>query len=244
MLSLWFKNSGLKVNENKTEITIFYKNNCHQEEVKINKTTIRTKETIKVLGITMDTTLTWHEHVNNAVNKIQSKIHAVRTIQRFFKNEELLLLLKVYCYTSLYYASSIWLIPSLNASLKSKLFSASGRILSIIKIASYKNLHKQLTRATPEMWQNYELALSLYDLITTKHPASNWEILQNNILQNRRSTRALFTSSNRLRCGINTLPNRLKTISNRIEKSWFSYSKDAFKLKCKMEFITTPLLNL
>ena len=243
-LSLWFKDSGLKVNEQKTEITIFHKNNSRLEDVIVNGAVIRTKETIKVLGLTMDTTLSWHEHVNNAANKIQSKIHAIRMIQRFFKNDEILLLLKVFCYTSLYYASSVWLTPSLHASLKSKLFSASGKILSIIKIASYKKLHKEFTRATPEMWQNYELAVSLYDLTATKQPISDWHILQKNVLQNRRSSKALFTSSNKLRCGINILPNRMKTISNRIERSWFQLTRVAFKLKCKNEFITTPLLNL
>jgi hypothetical protein len=71
-----FKGSGLKVNETKTEITIFYKNNCNPADVLINGTTVRTKDTIKVLGITMDTTLTWQEQVNNTINNVQSKIHA------------------------------------------------------------------------------------------------------------------------------------------------------------------------
>ena len=240
-ISTWFKNSGLKVNEDKTEITIFYKNNCHPEEVLINGMTIKTKETIKVLGITMDTTLTWHEHVNKTVNNVESKIYAIRVIQRYFKNDELLLLLKTYCYPSLYYASSVWLTPCLNANLKSKLFSTSGKILSIIKTASFKNLHKEFTRGTPEMWQNYELSISLYDLIVTKVPLPDWQILQNNTLQNRRSNKAHFTSTNNLRCGLNVLPNRFKTITNRIETNWFTLTKESYKQKCKSEFITTPL---
>ncbi len=74
----------------------------------------------------MDTTLTQNEHVNNVVSNVQSKIHAVRMIQLFFMTDEILQLLKAYCYPSLYYASSVWLTPSLNAKLKSNLFSASG----------------------------------------------------------------------------------------------------------------------
>ena len=208
MMSLWFKNSGLKVNEEKTEITIFHKNNCNPADVLINGTNVRTKNTIKVLGIVMDTTLTWHEHVSNTVNNIQSKIHAIRRIQRYILNDELLQLLKTYCYPSLYYASNIWLTPSLNAKLKSKIFSASGKILSTIEINSYKNLHKKFTRATPEMWQNYELAISLYDLNVTGLPSADWQTIQGNTLQNRRSPKLHFTSTNKLRCGLNALPNR------------------------------------
>jgi hypothetical protein len=240
-ISLWFKSSGLKVNEEKTEIAIFYKNNCNPSDLLVNGINVRTKNTIKVLGIMMDTTLTWHEHVSNAVQNTQSKIHAIRRIQRFFQNDEILQLLKTYCYPSLYYASSVWLSPSLNTKLKSKLFSASGKILSIIEINSYKNLHKKFTRATPEMWQNYELAISLYDLNLTQLPLADWEILQKNTLRNRRSTKLHFTSTNKLRCGQNVLPNRFKTITNRIDASWLSLSKETYKQKCKNEFITMPL---
>jgi len=145
-MSLWFKNSGLKVNEEKTEVVIFFKNNCHPEDVMITEKIIRTKNTMKVLGVLMDSTLTWNDHINKTVNSIQSKIHAIRVIQRYFEKDELLILLKTYCYPSLYYASNVWLTPGLTANLKSKLFSASGKILSIIKIDSFKNLHKQFTR--------------------------------------------------------------------------------------------------
>ena len=159
--------------------------NCNVQII----TLVRTKEPMKVLGTTMDTTLTWNEHVNNVVSNVQSKIHAVRMIQRFFITDEILQLLRTYCYPSLYYASGVWLTPSLNAKLKSNLFSASGKILSTIEVNSYRNLHKKFTRATPEMWQNYELAISLYDLTATKLPLIDWQLLQGNILQNRRSTK-------------------------------------------------------
>jgi hypothetical protein len=225
------------------EITIFYKNNCNTSDVLINGNNVRTKNTIKVLGLMMDTTLTWHEHVSNTVNNVQSKIHAIRRIQRYFLKDELLQLLKTYCYPSLYYASNVWLTPLLNANLKLKLFSASGKILSIIEINSYKNLHKKFTRATPEMWQNYELAVSLYDLNVAKLPSADWQILKNNTLQNRRSPKLQFTSTNNLPCGLNILPNRLKTITNRIDASWLMLTKEIYKQKCKKEFITTPFVE-
>jgi hypothetical protein len=225
-----------------TEVAIFNKNNCNPEDVTVNGVVIRTKNTIKVLGVTMDTTLSWHEHVNNTVNNVQSKINAIRMIQRYFIADELLQLLKMYCYPSLYYASGVWLNPSLNTKLKSRIYSASGRILSVIKIGSYQNLHKQFTRATPEMWQNYELAISLFDLNQTRLPCSDWLTLQRNTLQNRRSTKLHFTSTNRLRCGLNILPNRLKLISNRIDATWLTLTKESYKQRCKKEFITTPLI--
>jgi hypothetical protein len=90
----------------------------------------------------MDTTLTWQGQVNNTVNSVQSKIHAIRKIQWFSLADELLYLLKTYCYPTLYFASNIWLTLPLNIKLKAKLFSSSGKILSIIKINSYRKLHE------------------------------------------------------------------------------------------------------
>jgi hypothetical protein len=115
--------------------------------VLINGTVVRTKATMKVLGVTMDTALNWNEQVNNPVSNVQSKIHAVRMIQRFFMTDKILQLLKAYCYPFLYYASSIWLSPSLSPKLKSNLFSASGKILSTIEVDSYRNLHKKIYKS-------------------------------------------------------------------------------------------------
>jgi hypothetical protein len=166
-ISIWFGSSGLKVNEDITEIAIFYKDNCNPEDVLLNGMSVRTKGTIKVLGVMMDTMLTWHEQINNTVANVQSEVHAIRMIQCFFLTDELLQLLKMYCYPSLYYALNVWLTSSLNKKLKSKLFSTLGKIISIIKVISYKDLH-QFTRATPEIWQNYELEISLYNVNTAK----------------------------------------------------------------------------
>jgi hypothetical protein len=165
----------------------------------------------------------------------------VRMIQRFFLTDEILQLLKAYCYPSLYYTSNVWLTPSLNAKLKANLFSSSGKILSTIEVNSYKNLHKKFTRATPEMWLKYELAISLYDLNDTKLPLSDWQLLQINTLQNRRSTKLHFTATNKLRCGLNILPNGFKTITNRIDTNWLSLTKETYQQKCKKDFITSPL---
>jgi hypothetical protein len=86
-----------------------------------------------------------------------------------------------------------------------------------------------------------DIAISLYDLNLTKLPFSDWQMFQKNTLQNRRSSKLHFTSTNKLRWGLNVLPNRLKTITNRIDASWLMLSKETYKQKCKKEFITTPL---
>jgi hypothetical protein len=129
------------------------------------------------------------------------------------------------CYPALFYASSVWLTPS-NAKLKSNLFLASGKILSTIEVNSYRNLLKKFTKATSEMLQNYKLTISLKDLNVPRLPLTNWQILQSNTLQNRKSTKLHFTSINKLRCGLNNLPNHFKTITNWMDASWPTLTKE------------------
>jgi hypothetical protein len=87
------------------------------------------------------------------------------------------------------------------------------------------------------MWLKYELAISLYDLNVTKLPLSDWQLLQINTLQNRRSTKLHFTATNKLRCGLNILPNRFKTITNRIDTNWLTLTKETYKQKCKKSLL-------
>ncbi len=65
-------------------------------------------------------------------------------VQQFLLTVEILHLLKAYCYPSLYFASSVWLTPSINAKLKSNLFLASGKFFLTIEVNRYRNLDKKL----------------------------------------------------------------------------------------------------
>ena len=53
-LARWFKASGLKVNETKTEFCVFHKNSQRKFEIVVENTTVSETGFIKVLGITFD----------------------------------------------------------------------------------------------------------------------------------------------------------------------------------------------
>jgi hypothetical protein len=54
----------------------------------ITEKIISTKSTMKVLGVLMDSNLTWNDHINKTVNNVQSKMHSVRVIQRYFEKDK------------------------------------------------------------------------------------------------------------------------------------------------------------
>ena len=65
----WLKDSGLKVNADKTEFVVFHANKQVKAEILVVGKKVTSKSTINVLGITFDENLTWANHINHAVTK-------------------------------------------------------------------------------------------------------------------------------------------------------------------------------
>ena len=241
----WLTGSGLKVNVEKTEIVIFHKKDTATTSIKINEVEIHTKKQMSVLGVIFDSKLEWSLQTENSVRKARSALQGLRIINKYFTTPERLVLITSFFYSQLYYGSQVWLIPSLKASLKSKLFSASGAALRLLdRDMSFRALHKKYNRATPSQFQKYTTAISLYDLIKNERPEDEWINLQFNIKNDQRNTKLTFHVNKRLKCGLNCLSNRFKSITNEIDKQWLDLTRDVFKMKCKKRLIIEKLLLL
>ncbi len=241
----WLTGSGLKVNVEKTEIVIFHKKDTATTSIKLNEVEIHTKKQMSVLGVIFDSKLEWSLQTENSARKARSALQGLRIINKYFTTPERLVLITAFFYSRLYYGSQVWLIPSLKASLKSKLFSASGAALRLLdRDMSFRALHKKYNRATPSQFQKYTTAISLYDLIKNERPEDEWINLQFNIKNDQRNTKLSFHVNNRLKCGLNCLSNRFKSITNEIDKQWLDLTRDVFKTKCKKRLIIEKLLLL
>ena len=51
----------------------------------------------------------------------------------------------------------------------------------------------------------------------------------------------VYTSNNACRIGMNIPSNRLRSVTNMIEKDWMGLGKDSFKLKAKIHIIQNGL---
>ena len=59
IMTKWLKDSGLKVNESKTELCLFHRKDCPQITIRLNQKTVNSKTSMNVLGITFDSKLQW-----------------------------------------------------------------------------------------------------------------------------------------------------------------------------------------
>ena len=84
IMSNWLKQSGLKVNESKTEICLFYKKDTPPVEIILNNVTVKSGTSMNVLGVCFDSKLAWAKHISNAINKANMALHAIKLIKKHF----------------------------------------------------------------------------------------------------------------------------------------------------------------
>ena len=74
----WLKDSGLKVNETKTELCLFYRRDTPPIEITISNEILKSLTEMNVLGVIFDSKLTWSSHVSKQINKANQALHAIR----------------------------------------------------------------------------------------------------------------------------------------------------------------------
>ena len=92
------KESGLKINEAKTEACVFSRADTVPIVISVNNAMVKTKTEINVLGVLFDSKLKWGPQVQRALQKADKALNALRLIRRYFVQEELIQLI-----TSNYY---------------------------------------------------------------------------------------------------------------------------------------------
>ena len=172
-------------------------------------------------------------------------LNAIRLIRKYFTQKELIQLLTSNFYSILFYNSEIWHLPSLKATLKQKLLSASSKALRVCwkKLdteMSFVNLHKILKRATPDQYMKCKLSLCVYKL-HNQTSCNTLEFLRLNLNQifTSRQVKFICSKGNIQQIGLNCLVNRFHILNNLIPLDWLSGSLNSFKIKCKELFLST-----
>ena len=242
LITKWLRQSGLKVNDSKTEICLFYRKDHPPITIKIKNVEIETKKQMNVLGITFDSKLQWHNQIQNSIQKSKRALGAINIIRNFFSKEQLLTIITSNFYSILYYNSEVWHLPTLSPNLKQKLLSASSAPLKICtknynNMISFEALHLINNRALPNQITFYKHALCLHKLYNSDSTNSNWLSLFLNQNFNARYKFTQFSNIARYKIGSNLLHNRFTVLNGKIELDWLNLPFNSFKLKCKTLFL-------
>ena len=77
----------------------------------------------------IDSKLQWGSQVERALTLASKALNAIRLIQNYFNQNELIQLVSSNFYSVLYYNSKVWNLHTLKQSLKNSLLSASSKAL-------------------------------------------------------------------------------------------------------------------
>jgi hypothetical protein len=238
----WLKNSGLKVNESKTELCIFHRNKSTEGSLRIDDVEVTSKNEMNVLGLTFDSRLQWGLQISRTIKSANGSLQAIRIIKKFFTTPEIIQLLTSNYYSRLYYGSEIWQLPTLNKNCKKLLLSASANALKLCnKInnpnISYIDLHKHFKRALPEKFCMYRHCLLLYKIFNNLIPRKDWLDLNFQMINTRRQI--FFEVQNRsvYRVGNNILTNRLSCLNRKVTLDMLNLPIEPYKIKCKDMFL-------
>ena len=109
VLSRWFRmNSVLQINAAKTQ-AIAIGPSSYQYEFHHNDSNVHTKDTLKILGVVLDSKLTFKAHIKEQLNKACAKASALRRIRKFISKDVLVRLYKAYVLPHLEYCSPLLL---------------------------------------------------------------------------------------------------------------------------------------
>ena len=242
-ITKWLRDSGLMVNESKTEICLFHRSNIKIINVTINNITVKSTPQMNVLGVTFDSKMQWTEQVAISIKKANKSLLAIKLISRYFNDNEIKTLLTSNFYSVLYYNSEIWHLPNLAPYLKNLLLSISSKALklctpSYTQEMSYLKLHELNNRATPEQLCIYKQSLLLHTLYNFETPKIEWLSLNFNQTFNQREKNFMCFDTSNYKIGkTNILANRLKCLNKEIPLDWLNYDKMKFKLLCKEKFL-------
>jgi len=110
-LADWFQANKLSLNVGKTNYILFSQNKNLMSEnlnLMIGKEIIVQKDSMKFLGLYVDSRLDWHEHINYIKNKLSSSLYAIRKVKHILNKNHLLTLYYSLTYPYMDYGNSLW----------------------------------------------------------------------------------------------------------------------------------------
>ena len=112
-LDLWFKTNKLSLNVSKTNYMLFTNNsrsrtNLTASKIKIGNDDINQKNHVKFLGVIIDETLNWKQHILAAKNKISKTFYCLKMVKHILPQKTLKTLYQTLIQPHLDYGITFW----------------------------------------------------------------------------------------------------------------------------------------
>jgi hypothetical protein len=169
-INTWFKLNKLSLNVKKTNYILFTskcKSNLSALEIKIDNTLIGEVRSTKFLGVIINQTLTWNDHIRAVQQKINKNSGIIRKISKSLPQSVLVNLYHTLVEPYLTYCNIVWGIN--RTTILDKLFISQKKIIRIITLSKYnahtKPLFAKLSVFTVYQLNDFQVACFVYRCI-------------------------------------------------------------------------------
>ena len=158
----WFENNSMKLNQDKCHLLV---SGFKYENVwaKIGKTKIWESKKQKLLGVEIDRTLSFDEHIASLCRKAGKKLSVLARLSNFMCTNKKRVLMKAFIESQFSYCPLIWMFHSRGVNNKiNHLHERSLRIVYKDNISSFEDLLKKARSLTIHQRNIQSLAIELF----------------------------------------------------------------------------------
>ena len=112
----WFRNNNIIVNTNKFQLMLL------QEKLQIDSNEIKSKNSVTLLGITIDNRLSFDDHISKLCNKASMQLNAIFRLKKYMTQKELEVVLNGFIDSSFSYSPLLWHFNTKNLLKKLKTY--------------------------------------------------------------------------------------------------------------------------
>ena len=164
LLSLWFENNYMKMNEDKSHLLVFG-NKDNEVTVNISGSFIKESDQEKLLGVTLDKTLNFKTHVTNLCKKASQKLHALARVSRYMDKPQQELTMTSFVMSLFSYRPLVWMFHDRKSN--NKINKIHERALRIIHKDSTSNFEELLIKSNSVSVHQRNLQLLLTEIYKT-----------------------------------------------------------------------------
>ena len=126
----WFRDNEMKSNDDKCHLIVSHLEN---EYINIGSEVIESSESVELLGIKIDKSLNFTDHVSGLLKKGNQKLYALARISKYLSPDKLKIIMKTFIQSQFNYCPLVWMFHS--RTLNNKINKLHERALRIV----YKN---------------------------------------------------------------------------------------------------------
>ncbi len=226
----WLEQNEMIANPEKFHALLLRKNqtNTSGEQININGKIIKSEETVKLLGVTLDYRLDFDPHISNLCKKAATQLNVLKRLKTFIGFQEKKILVQSFVYSNFDYCPLVWYFSSSKSLQKiEKLQERALRFLYNDHTSSYNDLLSRSSKCTMHVARQRLLCIEIFKTLNHLNPPFMQSIfeLRSSIYSSRnpnnlahfRPNQTTFGSKSLKSIGPqiwNGLPNELKSAEN------------------------------